>query len=147
MLISLKKHTRENNKNKASYKPPIKIIPQNSNQDLTPMRKSTIELIEFFKEYDAKNKSIENEGIFPSGIVSLPIHSKSLTRYETFFNYILEHNNNGYVPSNKNIYENLKFEGKKFTEFILLKEKQKGQDLGDISLEGKKYKIIRKTKY
>jgi hypothetical protein len=106
---------------------------------------STINLIKFFKGQEVEKENTQNGGNFESDL--LP--QKKLTRYETFFNYVLEHNNQNYLPTNQEIYENLEFEGKKFTEFLVKFEKKNGSNIGDFVLDKNinKYKLIRKTKY
>ncbi|MEN8905518.1 MAG: hypothetical protein ABF289_06120, partial [Clostridiales bacterium] len=129
----------------ASYMHHISNENKNCNQDLAVMRKSTIDLIRFLKGYDAKNKSIENGGEINKSIIP----SRKLTRYETFFNYVFEHNNDKYLPTNKDIYNNLKYEGKNFTEFLVNVEKKYGKEIGDFEVDKKvkRYKLVRKNKY
>jgi ASC-1-like (ASCH) protein len=92
-----------------------------------------------------EKENAQNGGNFDNDIIP----PKKLSRYETFFNFILEHNIDGYLPANKEIYENLVYEGKNFTEFLVNYEKKQGRKIGDIVLdhEVKKFKLVRKEKY
>jgi hypothetical protein len=116
-----------------------------STMDRTPLSKNTIALIEYF-ENGIKNSEtpkiggdFENEGTI----------SKKLSRYETFINFLIEHNNDNQLPNNNFIIENCKY-GKdgKFTRKIILSHKNEAIHKGDLVKNDKnRYILIRKEKY
>jgi hypothetical protein len=144
--VSFNKENLEKNK---MYQKCSKNIPKNKfeflNMDSSALRIETIELVEFFKNGTKNLETYKNEDNLKNDVPIL----KKLSRYETFINFLIEHNGDEKLPQGKFISKYCMYNNELiYSTSIIKRHKLEALEKGDlIKNDDGRYVLSRKEKY